>query len=147
MPDALGLDVSQDQLDACLVGNGVHRRFIKDAAGLRALCRWAPEQDGAIVVFEASGAHHRGLERALAHRGLTFAKVNPRPARRFAEAIGQVAKTDRVEAAGFARMGRALQLEPTAGGPEPLSERQDLPVYRRGLAIVWRRRPGSRPRG
>ena len=66
------------------------------------------EQDGAAIVFEASGACHRDLERSFARRGLTFAKVNPRQARRFAEAIGQVAKTDKVPS-------RDIALQCTAG--------------------------------
>ena len=39
-------------------------------------------------------------------------KVNPVRARRFAQATGQGAKTDRVDAAMLARMGSVLDLEP-----------------------------------
>ena len=47
-------------------------------------------------MFEATGAYHRQLEAALGAGGIPFAKVNPRQARRFAEATGRLAKTDRV---------------------------------------------------
>ena len=73
------------------------------------------------------------LERSLARQSLPFAKVNPRQARRFAEAIGQVAKTDRVDATVLARMGAALQLEATAALPEHMAELRALLVFRRGL--------------
>lgn len=133
MQDAIGVDISKDHLDAFHAETGAHRRFSNNTTGLTALCRWASEQEGAAIVFEASGAYHRDLEQALARRGLTFAKVNPRQARRFAEAIGQVAKTDKVDAAVLARMGVALQLQPTSALPEHISELQELLVFRRGL--------------
>ncbi len=67
----------------------------------------------AVIVFEASGAYHRDLVRLLSRQGLTFAKVNPWQARRFAEATERVAKTDRIGAEMLARM-----LLPT-NGPTP----------------------------
>ena len=133
MQDTIGVDVSKDCLDAYHAGASNHRAFSNDASGLTALCRWVREQGDVLVVFEASGAYHRGLEQVLARRGLPFAKVNPRQARRFAEAIGQVAKTDRVDAAVLARMGMALDLAPSSVLPEHVSELQDLLVFRRGL--------------
>jgi transposase len=48
---------------------------------------------------------HRAFERALAAAGVPLVKVNPRQARRFAEATGRLAKTDRLDAALLARMG------------------------------------------
>jgi transposase len=69
-----------------------------DRVGQKALVRWIGKQNGSLVVFEATGAYHRHLEAALAANGTAFAKVNPRQARRFAEATGRLAKTDRVDA-------------------------------------------------
>ena len=51
------------------------------------------------VVFEPTGPYHRAVERALGASGVPFVKVNPRQARRFAEATGKLAKTDRLDAA------------------------------------------------
>jgi transposase len=42
---------------------------------------------------------------------LRTVKVNPRQARRFAEATGRLAKTDRLDAVMLARMGALLELE------------------------------------
>ena len=63
------------------------------------------------VVFEPTGPYHRAVERALGASGVPFIKVNPRQARRFAEATGKLAKTDRLDAALLARMGSLLELE------------------------------------
>ena len=49
------------------------------------------------------------MEEALAAR-LPLARVNAMRARRFAQALGQEAKTDAVEARILARMGEALPL-------------------------------------
>jgi transposase len=64
------------------------------------------------VVFEATGAYHRKLQRVLSGAGRPLVKVNPRRARRFAEAVGKLAKTDRADALMLARMGATLELEP-----------------------------------
>ena len=96
MQETIGVDISKDTLDAYQEGRNDDRQFANSAAGLRAFCRWASGCDAVAIVFEASGAYHRDLERALSRQGMTFAKVNPRQARRFAEAIGRVAKTDKV---------------------------------------------------
>jgi transposase len=61
------------------------------------------------IVFEPTGPYHRAVERALGIAGVPFVKVNPRQARRFAEATGKLAKTDRLYAAILARMGALLE--------------------------------------
>ncbi|WP_425332560.1 IS110 family transposase [Candidatus Rhodoblastus alkanivorans] len=57
------------------------------------------------VVFEPTGPYHRAFERALAQAGLPPVEVNPRQARRFAQATGKLAKTDRLDARLLARRG------------------------------------------
>ena len=87
----------------------------------------------ARVVYEPTGPYHRRLERALAKAGLDFVKVNPRHARRFVEALGAKAKTDRADAAMLARMADALNLRPQAPRPEKLIRLNELITARRAL--------------
>ncbi|GEO18214.1 IS110 family transposase [Microvirga aerophila] len=85
------------------------------------------------VVFAPTGAYHRALERSLATTGLPLAKINPRHARRFAEALGQLAKTDRLDAALLARFGALLE-PPTRPVPTPtLDAMKELLVARQAL--------------
>ena len=63
------------------------------------------------VVYEATGAYHKGLERALGEP-LPLVKVNPLQARRFAQAQGVRAKTDAADAKMLAVMGEAFGLVP-----------------------------------
>ncbi len=104
-----GVDIGKDHLDACLHPGGATRRFSNDAKGHRALIAWLSPHTISRVVYEATGAYHRAFERALHEAGLPLAKVNPRQARRFAEAVGQLAKTDRCDAALLARLGALLE--------------------------------------
>jgi transposase len=76
---------------------------------------------------------HGALERALAKAGLPMVKVNPRQARRFAEATGKLAKTDRLDAALLARMGALLQLEARPAPDETIAELKQLHIARDAL--------------
>ncbi len=129
----IGIDISKDHLDAHRLPDGRARRFGNDSTGGRALLAWIGRDPVARVVYEATGAYHRQIESILGQAGLPLAKVNPRQARRFAEAIGVLAKTDRVDAAMLARMGVALQPPHTPPADERLTELKDLHLARHAL--------------
>lgn len=128
-----GVDISKDHLDVCLHPHGGTRRFANDAKGFAALAAWLAPHAPTRVVFEATGAYHRAFERTLGSRGLPMVKVNPRQARRFAEAIGRRAKTDRVDAAMLARLGALLEppVRPMTGAV--LDQMKELHVARGAL--------------
>jgi transposase len=86
-----------------------------------------------LVVFEATGAYHRGLERYLSLAGQPFIKVNPKQARRFAQAIGRLAKTDSVDARMLARMGVVLDLAPQGIEGEDVHDLRELLTARRAM--------------
>jgi transposase len=109
--DTIGVDISKDHLNAHRLADGASRCFANDRCGHKALVKWLAEAPAIRVVFEPTGPYHRAFERALGEARVAFAKVNPRQARRFAEATGKLAKTDRLDAAMLARMGAMLELE------------------------------------
>jgi transposase len=128
----IGIDVSKDHLDAHRWPDGDTLRVGNDAGGHRQLIRWIG-RDVARVVFEPTSRYHRALEGALARAELPAARLHPTRARRFAEASGRLAKTDRVDAAMLARMGALLEPEPDAP-PSPLqAELAELDRARAGL--------------
>ena len=112
---------------------GSTRRFANDKRGHKALIEWLAETPANRVVFEPTGPYHRAVERALDIAGVPFVKVNPRQARRFAEATGKLAKTDRLDAAILARMGALLELEARPARSELLFELKELYVAREAL--------------
>lgn len=130
---SVGVDISKDTLDVHLHPAGASHRFANDAKGFSALIACLKGFAIARVVFEPTGAYHHAFERRLAEAGLPLAKVNPRQARRFAEAIGRHAKTDAVDAAMLARF--AMLIEPLARPivSATLDEMKELHVARRAL--------------
>ena len=114
----IGVDVSKDHLDAHRWPEGDALRVTNDARGHRRLIRWiGPGAE--LVVFEPTSRYHRAFEAALAGAELPFARLHPTRARRFAEAAGLLAKTDRVDAGMLARMGALLEPAPEAP-PSPV---------------------------
>ncbi len=133
LPQTAGIDIAKDRLDVCLCPNGATCHFPNDAKGHRALISWLAAYSIQRVVFEATGAYHRALERSLGAAGVPLAKINPRHARRFAEALGQLAKTDRLDAALLARFGALLE-PPTRPVLSPtLDAMKELLVARQAL--------------
>jgi transposase len=131
--DTIGVDVSKDHLDAHRLADGAGRRFANDKCGRTAFVKWFAQAPGKRVVFEPTGPYHRALERALGAAGVPFVKVNPRQARRFAEANGRLAKTDRLDAATLARMGAMLELQTRPARSEALLKLKELHLAREAL--------------
>ena len=130
----IGIDISKDTLDAYRMEDGASRRFANDKAGHRTLIKWLSQTPVERVVFEPTGPYHRAFEQALGGAGVPLAKVNPRQARRFAEATGKLAKTDRCDAAMLARMGAVLAIEPRPARGAALAELRELHGARQALA-------------
>ena len=132
-PSTIGVDVSKDWLDAHRLSDGADRRFVNDKAGRKALMKWLSAAPVKLVVFEPTGLYHRALERALDAAGLAIAMVNPRQARRFAEAAGKLVKTDRADAAMLARMGEVLKLEARPCVSQSIADLKELHLARCAL--------------
>ena len=103
-----GIDVSKAHLDVYLHPTGACRCFDNDQAGWRSLRRWLTDAHPQGVVYEATGSYHKGMERYLGEQGFPIARLDPRRARRFAEALGVNAKTDPVDARVLAEFGAFL---------------------------------------
>lgn len=132
-PITIGIDVSKDHLDAARYPSGETTRVANTRKGHTVLLRWISKNQVTRVVFEATGPYHRGLEQRLDVAGLAIAKVNPRQARRFAEATGKLAKTDRVDAFMLARFGALLEPISRPVRNETQNQLAELVAARRSL--------------
>jgi len=130
---SVGVDIAKDTLDVHLHPAGKVGRFANDACGYAALISWLGDFTINRVAFEPTGAYHRAFERRLAAAGLPLVKVNPRQARRFAEAIGRHAKTDAVDAAVLARFAALLEPPVRPVVSATLDAMKELQVARRAL--------------
>lgn len=133
MQDTIGIDVSKGTLDLHRRVDSANIQFSNDTPGFKHLLKWIGPCAPALIVFEATGAYHRGLEKFLNVHQLPYVKVNPKQARRFAQAVGKLAKTDQVDAEILARMGSALDLQAQEPPHESLHDLKELLMARRGL--------------
>ena len=130
---SVGVDIAKDTLEVHLHPAGKVSRFANHAKGCAALIAWLKGFEVARVAFEPTGAYHRAFERRLAEAGLPLVKVNPRHARRFAEAIGRHAKTDAVDAAMLARFAALLEPPVRPVASATVDAMKELHVARRAL--------------
>lgn len=108
LPQTVGIDISKATLDAYAHPAGCERQFANTVKGHKELIAWLAQWQVDRIAYEATGAYHRQLEQALAD--LPCVKLNPARARRFAQAAGTLAKTDKIDAMNLARMATMLQL-------------------------------------
>ena len=128
-----GIDVGKSKLDAHILDGSLERRFNNDRCGRRALRNWLFKHGVTRAVLEPTGRYHRNLHQGLFDAGIETVLVNPLRSRRFAQAIGQLAKNDRVDAAMLARFGLLDNLEATPPQPQNLQLLSDLLALRRKL--------------
>lgn len=128
----LGIDVSAATLDVA-VHDGAMQSFTNDDAGIAALVRWSAAQQATLVVLEATGVYHAAVTAALGHAGLATAVINPRQVRDFAKSLGQLAKTDRLDARVLARFAAVVQPVPRPLPDEATQELAALFMRRRQL--------------
>lgn len=128
----VGIDVSKRRLDVFLLDSGERRAFANDAAGRGRLLGWLAGQ-AQCLALEPSGGYERALLAEATTAGLTVYRLDALRVRRFAEALGRPAKTDRIDAQTIARF--AATLAPRAHVREPARERlQEMVSLRRFLS-------------
>ena len=129
----IGVDISKAHFDAHRLSDGIVEQFSNDQHGFRKLIKWIGNRQIERIVYEPTGAYHRGFEDALSAAGLPLAKVNPLQARRFAQARGTRAKTDRVDAQMLAHMGVALQPDISTIASKKARDLKELQIARQAL--------------
>jgi transposase len=108
-----GIEVAKAHVDVNVVGAElVPRRFENETEGHAILAAALKALDVGLVVMEATGGYEAALACALQGAGLAVAVVNPRQPRKFAEAMGYLAKTDRIDALALAEFGQTLARRP-----------------------------------
>jgi transposase len=111
----VGIDVSKDTLDVQLLTPGAPTDACtfsvpNSAAGVDTLRQELKPHHVQLVVVESTGGYERRAVIELLTAGVAVAVVNPTRVRRFAEALGTLAKTDRIDARVLAEF--AMRLEP-----------------------------------
>jgi len=141
-----GVDISKRQLDAHIEPLGAFKSFVNDAAGIAELAAFCHRQGVELVVMEATGGYERAAFLLLWEAGIACGLTNPRSVRRYAEAMGVLEKTDRLDARVIARFAIAKDLRPTEP-PTAGQQRLTAPVARlrqvTGDLVVQKQRRSS----
>lgn len=127
----VGVDVSKDLLDVAVLPSGEVWSTPNDQKGAEELSARLNGLSPELIVMEATGGLERLPAAVLGGAGLPVAVINPRQARDFAKARGQLAKTDRIDAMNLAQFAQLIRPE---ASPLPDEAQQELE------ALVGRRR-------
>lgn len=129
----IGIDVSKHALDIHVRPQAEAWTVAYDLAQLPALIKrlqaLAPER----LIVEASGGLETLLVSHLGAAALPVCVINPRQARDFAKATGQLAKTDRLDAAVLAHFGEAIKPQPRPLPSQQAQQFEALLARRRQL--------------
>ena len=132
----VGIDVSKRELVVAVRPSGEQWTTGNDERGWVALVERLRPLQPQRVVFEATGGLEAGLGLALAKAGLALALVNPRQVRDYARSMGQLAKTDRLDAALLALYAERVQPSVTVWANEELQVWEDTLGRRRQLVTM-----------
>jgi transposase len=108
-PRFVGIDVAKTRLDVAVRPSGEAWTAANDADGIDAVVARLRALAPTLVVLEATGGLEVPLAAALAAAELPAAVVNPRQVRDFAKAVGQLAKSDALDAQVLARFAEAIR--------------------------------------
>lgn len=113
-----GVDVSSETLDARIGRDGQTGRFANTPEGIAALAAFCKAHKVELVAMEATGGYERLPFTLLWGHGLPCAVLNPRQVRRFAEAMGFLEKTDRIDTGVIAFLAEVKRVLPQEPAPE-----------------------------
>jgi len=105
----VGIDVCKQQLEGAVHESDYHFRCPNKASAFGELIAELIVLRPALIVLEATGGLEIPVVSALHAAGLPVVVVNPRQVRDFAKALGQLAKTDRLDARVLAHFAAAIK--------------------------------------
>jgi transposase len=105
-------------LDARIGHDGPFAQFQNTPEGIKALAAFCRQREVELVAMEATGGYEKQPFSLLWAQGVPAAIVNPRMVRRFAEAMGWLEKTDRIDAGMIAWHAQTKGVEAMPPAPE-----------------------------
>jgi transposase len=105
----IGIDVSKEWLDIVVLPSGETWRTQNTEEKISVLVEKLETLKPERIVIEATGGYERLVTTKLYVTKLPVCRVNPRRVRYFARSIGQLAKTDKLDAKVLARFGEVIK--------------------------------------
>ncbi len=132
----VGIDVSKNRVDVHVRPDATAFICATDPDGLADLVNHLTALRPLLITMEASGGYETIIAAALAEADLPVAIVNPRQVRKFASAIGKLAKTDAIDAGVIAHFAEAIRPTPKPMPDALMLRLRELLARRRQLVIM-----------
>lgn len=129
----VGVDVGKAKLDVHIHERGLHWQEDNTAEGIKRLLKRLSHYRVERLVMEATGRYEFLLAEAAYRKGLPVCIVKPLSVRRYAGAVDQLAKTDKIDAAIIAQFAAVIQPRITPQKSKNLIAIKDLIARRRQL--------------
>jgi len=129
----IGIDVSKFNLDIWDTNSQKSRSIPNSKSGVEKLITNFQEPSSCLVVIEATGVYHRRAHQMFEASGFEVCVVNPYRSRKFADALGKLAKTDKIDAETLAIYGQRLTPPVTRASSRFLHRLKELTLKRRQL--------------
>ena len=130
----VGIDVCQKYLDVYIRPSGKLFQVTNDRVGIGKLVQTLKKIPPELIVIEATGGMEIDVTVELTTAELAVAVINPRQARDFAKATGQLAKTDAIDAKVLAHFADAIRPPVRLISDESSRQLEDLVARRRQIS-------------
>jgi transposase len=129
----VGIDVGKWFLDVCLYEKDLHWQVENNPDGVRKLLGRLGRYQVERLVMEATGRYQLLLAEQAFKKGLPVCIVKPLAVRRYAQVLGKLAKTDKIDAQVIAEFGARVEPIITLAKSKNLMLIKDLLSRRRQL--------------
>jgi transposase len=129
----VGVDTGKTQLDIYIRPLDIYFTVTNNESGIKKAMKKLKKYTITRVIIEATGRLEQPFIMACAEANIPFVIANPVNIKRFAGAIGQKAKTDKLDAQLIAYFGEAIKPSLSSLKPEQMRLMSDLLSRRRQL--------------
>lgn len=127
----VGIDVGKWFLDVCIHEKDIYWQDENNLEGIKRILKRLAHYEVKLLVVEATGRYEFALAEAAFNKNMPVCIAKPLSVRRFAGAVEQLAKTDKLDAAIIARYAAIIQPRPTPRKSKNLIAIRDLLARRR----------------
>ena len=107
----VGVDVGKWFLDVCIHEKSIHWQEDNTPEGIKRILRRLAQYQVKLLVVEATGRYEFALAEAAFNKNIPVCIAKPLSVRRYAGAVEQLAKTDKIDAAIIAEYAAASYAE------------------------------------
>jgi transposase len=130
------VDISSQTLDARIGREGAFAQFPNTTDGIAALGAFCEAHQAELVAMEATGGYEQQAFAQLSAQGLPVAILNPRAVRQFAQSMGSLEKTDRIDSGMIAWYAEVKKSSPACLAPQSQQHLRALVTRLRQLTDI-----------